>query len=90
MSKIDDLLLTQFDVPVSAYFSLTEKQKEEITRIIITQYLKTLSKEPELAPHYTYHLDYQLSYAIKREDFEKADMIKRVIEKIEDLFGKFE
>jgi hypothetical protein len=82
MLKIDRLLMEEFDIPVEEYFNLTDRQRNKISIIITEKLLLGLLRDPYMAPYYIDTLRRQLVHAELNEDFEKADMIYRLIKRL--------
>lgn len=86
MLKVDRLLMEEFDIPVEEYFNLTDRQRNKISIIITDKLLLGLLRDPYMAPYYVDTLRRQLVYAEFNEDFEKADMIYRLIKRLKKKY----
>ncbi len=82
MLKIDKLLIEEFNIPVEEYFNLTDRQRNKISILITEKLLLSLLRDPYLAPYYVDTLRRQLVHAELNEDFEKADMIYRLMKRL--------
>ena len=86
MDKVRTLLKKRYDINLEDYWTLTEKEKTEITEIIQTYYDELLLREPQLYSVYLHLLKETLIRSDLKEDYEQSDMIKRSIEKLKEVY----
>ena len=86
LDKVRTLLKKRYDINLEDYWTLTEKEKTEITEIIQTYYDELLLREPQLYSVYLHLLKETLIRSDLKEDYEQSDMIKRSIEKLKEVY----
>ena len=89
---ITKLLDEKYDIQITDYFSLPEKDKNEITDVIILMYKKHFLLDPTLIYLYLDSMDTLIDQTERMEEYEKCDILirlrkklKRRISRIKDL-----
>ena len=79
MDRLDLLLDEKFDIDVKQYWSLSVRDKNQITKIIIDFYLNNFKMNRRDILVHMSMLDFQVDMALEDELYEKAEILKRVI-----------
>ena len=79
MDRLDLLLDEKFDIDVKQYWSLSVRDKNQITKIIINFYLNNFKMNRRDILVHMSMLDFQVDMALEDELYEKAEILKRVI-----------
>lgn len=89
---ITKLLDEKYDIEISEYFLLPEKDKNEITDIVMLMYNKHFMLDPTLIYLYLDSMDTLIDQTERMEEYEKCDILirlrkklKRRISRIKDL-----
>jgi hypothetical protein len=75
---IDSLFDERFDLSITDYWSLNEEEKNHITDIVINQVFLTLKREPKSLSTYLRLLDDRIQKSIYHDEYEKAEIFKRI------------
>jgi hypothetical protein len=73
-----ELLPDDFNILVDEYFNLPEEEKNKISNLLVDFYSLTIDENPYLVKHYQNIIIKELSISVEVEDFERADILKRV------------
>ena len=79
---ITNLLDEKYNITIEEYFSLPEKDKNEITDIIVTMYKKHFLIDPTLIYLYLDSMDTLIYQTEKDEEYEKSDILIRLQKKL--------
>lgn len=81
MLKLED----RFDMESEEYFKLPEKTKVELTNLVIEYYLPVLRNSEQALVNLILAYGFKLEEAVQQEDFEQADMCKRILKTLEEI-----
>lgn len=85
MDRFQKLLKTKYDIPVKDYFTLSDEDKEGVVDIVIEYYKKNLIINPEMIYLYLKILTEQISTAIDDDQYERADIMTRTKNRLNNL-----
>jgi hypothetical protein len=83
--KVDVLLDSKYDIELEQYWDLSEEDKQELARLVVQQIHKGLKNLNNL-PYHLSQLDDRRMESVEDEEFERADMIKRIISKTIEFY----
>jgi hypothetical protein len=84
-NKVDVLLDSKYDIELEQYWDLSEEDKQELARLVVQQIHKGLKNLNNL-PYHLSQLDDRRMESVEDEEFERADMIKRIISKTIEFY----
>jgi hypothetical protein len=76
----------KYAIPVKEYWSLPEKNKQDITSMVIDNMFMTIKDNPKLIHQYIFMLDVQMENALEVELFEHADIVQRIKNKLIETY----
>lgn len=85
--NLEDLLDGRYDIELDEYWKLPEDEKERITLIVVNVILNDLIKTEEQYQRYKMLLDVGIDVSITNEEYEKAEMLKRIKDKFNEIMG---
>ena len=85
---ITDLLDERFNIELEEYWKLNEKDKNYLTSVVVSSFIKKLYNEPHLIEFYLSMMDDRRMEAENSNDFERAEIISRIQKKTKELFNK--
>jgi len=85
-NKIDLLLDSRYDIELENYWKLLEEDKEELAQLVVQQVHKGLKNLNNL-PYHLSQLDDRRMEAVEDQEYERADMIKRIIKKTIEFYN---
>ena len=85
--NLEDLLEGRYDIELDEYWKLPEDEKERITLIVVNVILNDLIKTEEQYERYKMLLDVGIDVSITNEEYEKAEMLKRIKDKFNEIMG---
>jgi hypothetical protein len=83
--NLEDLLEGRYDIELDEYWKLPEDEKERITLIVVNVILNDLIKTEEQYERYKMLLDVGIDVSITNEEYEKAEMLKRIKDKFNEI-----
>ena len=83
--KVDLLLDSKYDIELEHYWKLSEEDKNELARLVVEQIHKGFKNLDNL-PYHLSQLDDRRMESVEYEEFERADMIKRIISKTIEFY----
>ena len=83
--KVDVLLDSKYDIELEQYWDLSEEDKQELARLVVQQIHKGFKNLNNL-PYHLSQLDDRRMESVEDEEFERADMIKRIISKTIEFY----
>jgi hypothetical protein len=84
-NKVDILLDSKYDIELEKYWSLQEEDKDALAQLVVEQVHKEFKNLDNL-PYHLSQLDDRRLEANEDEEFERADMIKRIIKKTIEFY----
>jgi hypothetical protein len=84
--KVDLLLDSKYDIELEEYWKLPEEDKNELANLVVHQIHKGFKKLDNL-PYHLSQLDDRRLEADEDQEFERADMIKRIIKKTIEFYN---
>lgn len=75
----------KYDMHIDEYFSLPEEAKSDLTNIIIQYYLPVLRNSEQALMNLMFAYQIKLEEAEKRDEYEEADICKRVLNVLEEI-----
>ena len=84
-NKVDLLLDSRYDIELEDYWNLPEEDKEELAELVVKQVHKGFKNLDNL-PYHLSQLDDRRLEADEDQEFERADMIKRIIKKTIEFY----
>ena len=84
--KMDFLLDSKYDITLEEYWNLSEQDKNELAQLIVQEIHKGFKNLHNL-PYHLSELDYRRLEAEEDQEFERADVIKRIIKKTIEFYG---
>jgi hypothetical protein len=85
---ITDLLDERFNIELEEYWKLNEKDKNYLTSVIVSSFIKKLYNEPHLIEFYLSMMDDRRLEAEYHNEYERAEIISRIQNKTKELFNK--
>lgn len=85
-NKVDVLLDSKYDIELEQYWDLSEEDKEQLAGLVVQQIHKGLKNLNNL-PYHLSQLDDRRMESVEDEEFERADMIKRIIQKTIEFYN---
>jgi hypothetical protein len=85
-NKVDLLLDSKYDIELEEYWNLSEEDKQELARLVVQQIHKGLKNLNNL-PYHLSQLDDRIMESVEDDEFERADMIRRIIEKTIEFYN---
>jgi hypothetical protein len=83
--KVDLLLDSKYDIELEQYWNLSEEDKNELVSLVVHQIHKGFKNLDNL-PYHLSQLDDRRLEAEEDQEYERADMIKRIIEKTIEFY----
>ena len=77
----------KYAIPVKEYWTLSEKDKEDLTISVVDNMFITLQQDPRLLHQYIFMLDSQMENALELELFEHADIVQRIKNKLIETYS---
>jgi hypothetical protein len=84
--KVDLLLDSKYDIELKDYWKFSEEDKEELAALVVQQVHKGFKNLDNL-PYHLSQLDDRRLEADEDQEFERADMIKRIIKKTIEFYN---
>ena len=84
-NKVDLLLDSRYDIELEDYWKLPEEDKDELAGLVVKQVHKGFKNLDNL-PYHLSQLDDRRLEADEDQEFERADMIKRIIKKTIEFY----
>jgi predicted nucleotidyltransferase len=84
-NKVDLLLDSRYDIELEDYWNLSEEDKNDLAILVVTQVHKGFKNLHNL-PHHLSQLDDRRMEAVEDQEYERADMIKRIIKKTIEFY----
>jgi hypothetical protein len=85
-NKVDLLLDSRYDIELEDYWNLPEEDKDELAELVVKQVHKGFKNLNNL-PYHLSQLDDRRLEADEDQEFERADMIKRIIQKTIEFYS---
>jgi hypothetical protein len=85
MDRFQQLLKTNYNIPVEDYFTLTEEEREGLIDIVIEYYKKNLIVNPDFIYLYLKIISDQISTAVEQDQYERADIMTRTKNRLNNL-----
>jgi hypothetical protein len=85
-NKVDLLLDSKYDIELEQYWKLSEEDKNELAGLVVKQIHKGLKNLHNL-PYHLSQLDDRRMESEEDEEFERADMIRRIMEKTIEFYS---
>jgi hypothetical protein len=85
MDRFQELLKTNYNIPVEDYFTLTEEEREGLIDIVIEYYINNLIVNPDFIYLYLKIISDQISKAVEQDQFERADIMTRTKNRLSNL-----
>lgn len=85
-NKVDLLLDSRYDIELEDYWKLAEEDKDELAALVVKQVHKGFKNLDNL-PYHLSQLDDRRLEADEDQEFERADMIKRIIQKTIEFYS---
>ena len=84
--KVDLLLDSKYDIELKDYWKLPEQDKNELAKLVVEQIHKGFRNLNDL-PYHISQLDDRRMESVEDEEFERADMIRRIREKTIEFYS---
>jgi hypothetical protein len=84
--KVDLLLDSKYDIELKDYWKLPEQDKNELAKLVVQQIHKGFRNLNDL-PYHISQLDDRRMESEEDEEFERADMIRRIMEKTIEFYS---
>ena len=84
--KIDLLLDSKYDIELEEYWNLSDEDKNELAKLVVEQIHKGFRNLNDL-PYHISQLDDRRMESEEDEEFERADMIRRIMEKTIEFYS---
>lgn len=84
--KVDLLLDSKYDIELEEYWKLPEEDKNQLANLIVQQIHKGFKNLDNL-PYHLSLLDDRRMESEEDEEFERADMIKRIIQNTIEFYS---
>jgi uncharacterized lipoprotein YehR (DUF1307 family) len=84
--KVDLLLDSKYDIELKDYWKLPEQDKNELAKLVVEQIHKGFRNLNDL-PYHISQLDDRRMESVEDEEFERADMIRRIMEKTIEFYS---
>ena len=84
-NKVDLLLDSRYDIELEDYWKLPEEDKDELAGLVVKQVHKGFKNLDNL-PYHLSQLDDRRLEAVEDQEYERADMIKRIIVKTIEFY----
>jgi hypothetical protein len=84
--KVDLLLDSKYDIELKDYWKLPEQDKNELAKLVVEQIHKGFRNLNDL-PYHISQLDDRRMESEEDEEFERADMIRRIMEKTIEFYS---
>lgn len=75
----------KFDIDISDYFNLSEKDKDELADIVVGHYFNLIKQDHRNLGIITVSIRVKLEDLIEEEKYEMADLYKRILKKLGNL-----
>ena len=85
-NKVDLLLDSRYDIELEDYWNLPEEDKDELAELVVKQVHKGFKNLNNL-PYHLSQLDDRRMESVEDQEFERADMIKRIIKKTIEFYN---
>jgi hypothetical protein len=85
-NKVDLLLDSRYDIELEDYWKLPEEDKDELAALVVKQVHKGFKNLDNL-PYHLSQLDDRRLESVEDQEFERADMIKRIIQKTIEFYS---
>jgi hypothetical protein len=85
-NKVDLLLDSKYDIELQEYWKLPEEDKNQLAHLVVQQIHKGLKNLDNL-PYHISQLDDRRMESEEDEEFERADIIRRIIEKTIEFYS---
>ena len=85
-NKVDLLLDSRYDIELEDYWKLPEEDKNELAALVVQQVHRGFKNLDNL-PYHLSQLDDRRLEADEDQEFERADMIKRIIKKTIEFYS---
>lgn len=83
--KMNILLDSKYDIDMEQYWTLTEEDKNDLVNIIVEEIHKGIKNTNDI-PYHLSQMDYRRMESEHQDEFERADMIKRIMNKTKEIF----
>jgi len=83
---ITELLDDRFNIEIEEYWKLTEKDKNLLTNVVISSFIKNLTKAPHMVEFYLSMMEDRRMEAENANQFERAEIIHRIQKKTKEIF----
>ena len=83
---VDLLLDSKYDIELKDYWKLPEQDKNELAKLVVEQIHKGFRNLNDL-PYHISQLDDRRMESEEDEEFERADMIRRIMEKTIEFYS---
>ena len=84
--KVDLLLDSKYDIELKQYWKLSDEDKNELAKLVVKQIHKGFRNLNDL-PYHISQLDDRRMESEEDEEFERADMIRRIMEKTIEFYS---
>ena len=84
--KVDLLLDSKYDIELEEYWNLSEEEKNHLSKLVVQQIHKGFKNLDNL-PYHLSQLDDRRMESEEDEEFERADMIKRIIQSTIEFYS---
>ena len=84
--KVDLLLDSKYDIELEHYWKLPDEDKDELAHLVVQQIHKGFKNLNNL-PYHLSQLDDRRMESEEDEEFERADIIRRIIEKTIEFYS---
>jgi hypothetical protein len=84
--KVDLLLDSKYDIELKDYWKLPEQDKNELAKLVVQQIHKGFRNLNDL-PYHISQLDDRRMESEEDEEFERADMIRRIMKKTIEFYS---
>jgi hypothetical protein len=84
--KVDLLLDSKYDIELQEYWKLPDEDKNELANLVVQQIHKGFKNLDNL-PHHISQLDDRRLESEEDQEYERADMIQRIIKKTIEFYS---
>jgi hypothetical protein len=84
--KVDLLLDSKYDIELQQYWKLSDEDKNELAKLVVQQIHKGFRNLNDL-PYHISQLDDRRMESEEDEQFERADIIRRIMEKTIEFYN---
>jgi hypothetical protein len=84
--KVDLLMDSKYDIELEQYWKLSDEDKNELAKLVVEQIHKGFRNLNDL-PYHISQLDDRRMESEEDEEFERADMIRRIMEKTIEFYS---